>query len=183
MEKKRIDVMIDLETCSRRENAALLSLALVEFDIDTFEELGSCEYGIDLKSCFLAGLHFDQDTQEWWMKQTPAARSAILALGNDPIERVVKDVYVRLKRLTYEYDRVVVWSNGSDFDFPKLEYLFRKFMGEEPPYQYNEKRDMRTLYKELNVDCSTVQRPQDKHSALGDCLWQIAVLKKAFGKQ
>lgn len=182
MMEQRIDVMIDLETCSIRENAAIMSVAMVAFDIKTFAIQSEVQWGVDLTSCFMAGLHFDSDTQSWWVSQSPSARSAILQMDKEPIDSVVKQLYYNLNQLKYQYKSVIVWSNGIDFDFPKLDYLFRNILGEEPPYKYNDKRDMRTLYKELCIDTSDIQRGKEKHDALADCLWQIDVLKKAFSK-
>lgn len=178
--EKRIDVMIDLETCSRRENAAILSVAMALFDIKTFENVGGAFYGVDLTSCFLEGLDFDRDTQEWWMKQDYIAKKALMDVVRRPVREVVSDLYHNIEQLHKEYEEVIMWSNGSDFDFPKLDYLFHRFLKCEPPYKYYNKRDMRTVYKETHTDISGIKRDGCKHNAMDDCLWQIEVLKKSY---
>ena len=81
-------VMIDLETLSTSSNASILTLGAMRFttqeglaplkDCDTFYRR------IDRDSCKNYGLHEDQQTLEWWGKQTDDSKYEIFTKKRRP---------------------------------------------------------------------------------------------------
>lgn len=177
--KPRIDVMLDMETCGLREDAALLSMSMIAFRPGEEEERGVFDVAIDLTSCFMAGMQFDDDTQAWWMRQDAQARAGqVCRTDRVSIQKAMCDAHAWLTALTETYN-VVMWCRGADFDFPKLEYGFRRFVEKPAPYPYWNKRDVRTFVRELGIDDRSMERKGVKHSSLDDCRHQITQLKAA----
>lgn len=172
--KPRLDVMVDMETVSLKENAGILSLALVPFNKDGLEN-EYLYFVVDLTSCFMAGMDMT-GCQEWWMKQDPKAIAEIVKAEKTPIAMVINSAHTYLSNLAEQYE-LVIWSRGMDFDFPKLEWCFRKFVEKEPPYAYYNKRDVRTWVKELGIDESKIEFVGTKHNALDDCKHQIKLVQ------
>lgn len=178
----RLDLMIDMETVSNAENAGILSLAILPFskenettDKESFYKV------IDLASCYMAGMNM-VGCQEWWMKQDPKAVSAIVnEPKKDSISSVINAAYTYLSALAEQYE-LIIWSRGTDYDFPKLEWCIRKFVEKEMPYKYYNKRDVRTWIKETGLDESQFEFTGVKHNALDDCLHQVKLLCASFNQ-
>ena len=183
MEKKPIlNIMVDLETASTKENAAILSWAMVPFFTDSSELCGMGPFclSVSLTSCFLAGMDFDKDTQDWWMKQDPMARWAILGAGEEvSIQSASENAFAWLECLSEEYD-LYIWARGLDFDIPKMEWCFRKFVERPLPYKYSHKMDVRTVLKFMQVDQSDREFKGTRHNALDDCLHDISLIQEAY---
>lgn len=177
--KTRLDMMVDMETVSLKENAGILSLALVPFNRDgSVNDLVPFYLAVDLTSCFMSGMDMT-GCQEWWMKQDPKAIAEIVKAEKMSIGTVINMSHTYLSNLAEQYE-LVMWSRGMDFDFPKLEWCFRKFVEKEPPYAYYNKRDVRTWVKELGVDESQIEFEGTKHNALDDCKHQIKLVQAAM---
>lgn len=178
--KPRLDVMLDMETVSLAENAGILSLSMVPFSRDGSVDINHERFYrvVDLSSCFMAGMDM-VGCQEWWMKQDPKAISNIVNATKEPISTVINKAYYYLSALSETYE-LIIWSRGIDFDFPKLEWCFRKFVEKENPYKYYNKRDVRTWLSEAEIDESQVAFEGVKHNSLDDNLHQIKLLQESF---
>lgn len=183
MEKKTVlDIMVDLETASTKENAAILSWAMVPFHADGSacdEEPFSA--GVNLTSCFMAGMDFDKDTQQWWGSQSAQARASIMDMDGRNILPVTRDAYCWLAALAEKYD-LYMWCRGIDFDLPKIEWCFRSFLEQEPPYRYSHKMDVRTVLKFAGIDQSQYPFVGVKHNAEDDCRHDIRMVTGAYRK-
>lgn len=185
MEKKPIlNIMVDLETASTKENAAILSWAMVPFFTDGTEvrDTDAFRLSVSLTSCFLAGMDIDKDTQDWWVNQDPMARWAILGAGEEvSIQSASEKAFAWLECLSEEYD-LYVWARGLDFDIPKMEWCFRKFVERPVPYKYSHKMDVRTILKFMQVSQSDREFKGVKHNAMDDCMNDIGLIQEAYRK-
>ena len=204
MEQKPIlNIMVDLETASTKENAAILSWAMVPFFTDgkEVEDAEPLDMSIDLSSCFLSGMDFDKGTQNWWTRQEPMAKHFILTGEKMTIQEAAGQAYGWMSILAEKYD-LYLWARGLDFDIPKIEWCFSKFverplpykyshkmdvrtvlkfMGERPlPYKYSHKMDVRTVLKFMGVDQSQFEFKGTKHCSLDDCLHDVKMIVKAY---
>lgn len=182
MEKKPIlNIMVDLETASTKENAAILSWAMVPFFTDgtEFTDMEEFYRVINLTSCFLAGMDFDKDTQKWWLEQDPKARGLFLQAEDANIHGVASEAYTWLSNLSENYD-LYLWARGLDFDIPKMEWCFRKFVERPLPYKYSHKMDVRTVLKFMQIDQSQFEMQGIKHNALDDCKHDIRMIQEAY---
>ena len=181
MEKKQIlNIMVDLETASIKENAAILSWAMVAFTTDGREcDIEPFYKTVNLTSCFMTGMSIEQDTQDWWMKQSPESRAAILQAGGDNIFSVSYDAHCWLSALAESYD-LYMWCRGIDFDLPKIEWCFRKFLEQDAPYKYSHKMDVRTVLKFMQIDQTQFQFEGVKHNSVDDCRHDIKMVQRAY---
>ena len=176
----RLDIMIDMETVSNAENAGILSLAFLPFSRHGEEKDGEPFYKvIDLASCYMAGMNM-VGCQEWWMQQDPKAVSEIVnAPKKENISAVINEAFSYLSALAEQHE-IILWSRGTDYDFPKLEWCIRKFVEKPYPYKYYNKRDVRTWVKETGLDESQFEFEGIKHNALDDCRHQAKLLQASF---
>lgn len=150
------EYMIDIETLGKYENAVVLSLACVTFDLSEqrkFEELVS--EGIFLKFDASEQIEkykrdVDKSTLEWWEQQGPAAKFISYFPNQNDVSLksgldTLKDWLISSG---YDFNTSRLWARGSDFDFPKVESLFRN-IGEKAPYNTFRTRDTRTFIDTL----------------------------------
>ena len=181
-EKPILNIMIDLETASRKENAAILSWAMVPFNMDgTPMEKPAFHKSVSLTSCFLAGMDIERETQEWWMNQDPKAKFCLCSMPGEDIVSVAYDAYTWMECLSVNHD-LYIWSRGLDFDMPKIEWCFNRFVGRPVPYKYSHKMDVRTVLKFMGIDQSQFEFDGVKHCSIDDCRHDIMMIQEAYRK-
>lgn len=184
MEKKPIlNIMVDLETTAKSENAGILSWAMVAFATDgedipefTFDRV------VTLRSCFFAGMKVEVDTQEWWDKQSPQAKHHILTGEADSIRTVAKDAYMQLEALAESHD-IYLWSRGIDFDLPKIKWCFEHLLEKDErdfPFKFSHKMDVRTVLKFMQIDQSQFEFKGVQHHSVDDCMHDIRMIQEAY---
>lgn len=175
-------VMIDIETMSRRPNAAIVALAAVPFTL-TGEVAApvSCFYhAITLKSCQEAGLHIGAETVEWWMKQNSEARYSLF-LGREPLDMVLDRFTLFLQDIkTRESCEPFLWSSSPGFDNVILREAYVT-MGKPCPWDFRKDRCMRTLEMiyhyfghSLPKRILAIRETGFEHHALHDAIYQAA---------
>lgn len=83
-------LMLDLETLGNQSYSCILSIAAVEFDIETGEELSFFYKKISLESNLQLGLKINSSTLEWWMLQKPEVLRELFTFS-EPINSVLYD--------------------------------------------------------------------------------------------
>jgi hypothetical protein len=105
------EVMVDLETFGTSDNAAIVSIGAVEFDLAT-KTIGRTFYrNISLSSAVVDGGQVDGGTIIWWLQQSEAARQALFQNPGD-----TRDVLNEFATWMREGNCVNVWGNGAVFD-------------------------------------------------------------------
>lgn len=184
MEKKPIlNIMVDLETTAKTENAGILSWAMVAFAVNgeeipdfTFERV------VKLRSCFFAGMFVDPDTQNWWIKQDPRAIHHIVNEEGYTIQSVAKDAYMQLEALAENHD-IYLWSRGIDFDLPKIKWCFERLLEKDEkdfPFKFSHKMDVRTVLKFMQIDQSQFEFKGVPHISLDDCMHDIEMIQATY---
>ena len=158
---KTIDVTIDFETCALCPTAAVMSVGAVVWDRHASNtpflsapanDIHSFGRHVDLRSAFLDGFTFDQDTANWWSHQSDSAKSALLECDDTPLASlrdVVESLFewIQFHRSNMQADEVILWSQGSDFDIAILRNICAKY-GITVPVKYTNFRDHRTFFLE-----------------------------------
>jgi hypothetical protein len=168
------NVMVDLETVGRRPGCAILSIGAVLFDPDSYR-LGKSFYKeIRLQSCYDIGLHSDQNTLDWWSKQSEEARVTFTSAQkasrkNVPVTKALEQftAYLRVHDLTG--NSMKVWGNGANFDNTILGYAYHR-CNMDLPWNFWNDRCFRTL-KNLRPNVKVV-RQGVHHNALDDARHQ-----------
>lgn len=169
-----MDCMLDIETLSTRPESVILTLGAVKFspydnEIDTESGL---YVRIDVDEQLELGRHVQQETVDWWGKQTEDVREE--ALGEHERTKL-NDFLNQLNRFLVGTD--AIWCQGPAFDIVILENLYRQ-MDRPTPWQFWQIRDSRTLFA-VHGD------PREKgrtgaHNALIDCYYQAQAVQKIY---
>jgi 3' exoribonuclease, RNase T-like len=173
--------MLDLETLSSASDAAIVAIGAVRFDpvagivwAKSFTHFNGTFYSVvNLKSAQRAGGRIDADTVMWWMGQSDAARSALLAVDCIPIEAALKDFAVWAREGTCSG----VWGNGADFDNVILSNAYQR-LGQTQPWSYAANRCYRTM-KNMAPHIK-MKREGTHHNALDDAISQARHLCEIY---
>lgn len=166
-------IMLDLETLSTRPDATILTFGACRFNPYKQEDITQGIYfRIDVDSQVDLGRHVDEDTVEWWGRQSEDVRE----------EAMSPDNRIGLVEFTKQLNRFIVgadliWAQGLVFDIVILENLYRQ-LGLPCPWQFWQIRDSRTLL-------STLGDPREKnkaglHNALEDAVSQAQAVQFVF---
>ena len=182
MEHKPIlNIMVDLETASTKENAAILSWAMMPFhtDGDKFKDMDGFYRVVSLTSCFLTGMSIEDSTQQWWVKQDLKSKDTLLHSEGKNIQDVTLEAFSYLENLSQKYELYLL-SRGIDFDITKIEWCFNTFVERPLPYKYSHKMDVRTVLKFMGIDQSKFEFKGIKHNSMDDCRHDIKMIQTAY---
>ena len=172
------DITLDLETCAVCPTAAVMSIGAVAWDrnqADTpfYEEgnMNNADYlylrHVDLRSQFVNGFTFDQDTANWWSSRSKEAKASVTAQDCQPcdsVENVVVDFFKWITEIA-NGDEICLWSQGSDFDIAILRNICQTFQI-DLPVSYKNFRDHRTFFMEgARIILDAAQQPYDPSRA------------------
>lgn len=161
-------IMIDLETMGTAVNAPVLAIGAVFFNPES-GELGERFYrAIDIADACRYGRP-SGDTIRFWMKQSDAARQAVIA-GTASAEEVFKSFREFVQSGGSD---VRPWGNGAGFDISILEHAFGRVLDRPAPWKFWNPLDCRTI-KELAVGVTEFkgERAGTHHQALDDAIYQ-----------
>ena len=170
-------LMIDLETMGKGSKSAIVSIALVLFDLNTGKIGATFKRNIDLQSCLDAGLKVDGDTVMWWLEQSDKARESILKNTQS-----LSKVLLAVSNLIKSFDpQLEVWGNGAKFDLGILTDAFEAVNLPLPWIHWNE-RDVRTLVSFAPHIKKEMPFDGVKHNAVHDCYHQIKYCSAIYNK-
>ncbi|QLH63072.1 3'-5' exonuclease [Serratia symbiotica] len=177
------NIMIDIETLGKKRGCPVLSIAAVQFDLqtgsvgETFYERMSCDAALTY------GLP-EISTLEWWDKQSNEARDAAFN-GTRPPVSVAAELRAFLQRTGG--GRCIPWGNGSVFDITILEGWFDRVdpqvdaRGDDIyPWKFWNIADLRTLVSLSGINVKTIPFAGEKHNALADALHQVKIAHAAW---
>lgn len=174
-----MNIMIDIETLSSKNNAAIASIGAVAFDPELFnsvEELRQNSFyrvlNIRQQTRYR---HFDGDTIYWWLNQSEEAKQAICV---DP-----KDIFMVIGEFSDWYKEMngdTTWAYGATFDHVVLRSFYETFESIYPVH-YRNQSCMRTVTQLSGVKCPEIKE-LIKHNALDDCIKQTIWLQHCLDK-
>ncbi len=177
-------IMIDIETLSIKNNAAILSIGAVLFDLslphfhaeqavqsqldqaaghNKLETLDFFYSVIDMAD-YNSNKAFDIDysTVKWWLSQDYVAQQELLTRDKTIFQALSEFTYWCRKTLN-DNDIMLPWSHGAVFDIPIIEHALGNY-SIIIPWKYSNIRDTRTLFDVAN-------EPLPKHSMPHHALW------------
>lgn len=177
--KKFGHLMLDIETFGKYHNPAILSIAAVEFNIETGETGKEFHEKISLQSCLDAGLRVDESTITWWMEQDDDARKKLFDGEKKELSIVLLNFNSFIRSLD-DNENIEIWGNGISFDisFLRAAYFLSKINFN---WSFRYERDVRTLVSfapEIKNDY--VKFIGTKHDALDDCKHQIRYCSETY---
>ena len=160
--------MVDLETVSLANNAAIISIGVVAFNATgatrTFYRK------VALESSLAAGLHQSESTMAWWATQPESTR--VEAFSG---EARLKGVLEHLTRFLGE--RPIIWGNGAVADNVWLKSAYEA-CDLPVPWHYTDDRFFRSVMA-LYPGTPRVP-PTEAHHALADAEAQVETLLNAL---
>ena len=166
--------MLDIETLSTRPESVILTLGAVKFDPfgDEVDTDSGLYVRINVDEQLALNRHVQQETVEWWGKQSEDVREE--ALGEH--ERTGLEQFVdQLNRFLVGAN--AIWCQGPAFDIVILENLYRQ-LGRPTPWQFWQIRDSRTLFS-VHGDPRAKDRA-GAHNALIDCYYQARGVQEVY---
>ena len=171
--------MLDIETLSTDSNGVIVSISVVQFDMETGEIGEIFEVGVGLKQQIASGAIMDPDTIIWWLEQSKEAQTQLLAL---PRRKVVDVLNAFNDWINFNFEEVKdvnIWGNGATFDNVMVRNLYRRH-GIRFVLPYWCDKDVRTLTYLNGIDTRDFKFVGTKHNGIADCLHQI---KYCTGKE
>lgn len=165
------DMMIDIETMGEGSDAAIVSIAAVEFNIETGECGRELSLKVSLQSGVSKGMVMDPSTVLWWMRQSDEARAKIT--DNDGLDLVT--ALNTLSHFIEDSSRrapINVWANSPRFDLGILQTAYKK-IGCKIPWDFRRERDLRTLESFAPQIRAHTLFEGTPHDPLDDCKHQI----------
>ena len=165
---------IDIETLGTKPGSIILSVGLIPFTLREPVKGENADYWrISVIDSLICGLVADEDTLEWWSKQTTLARKA-LEIGE---MRTLQSTWYRLEHVlkTHCTDKCHVWMKGTSFDGVLLGVALEK-VGAGVPWKYWQERDVRTI-------CDGIIEPErigTHHNSADDAVHQAKWVRDAL---
>lgn len=172
--------MLDLETLSTRNDAAIISIGLVKFDANGV--IDSAGWAFDLSKVFG---HIDANTVAWWMQQNEAAKDFSFKGKEDP-----NTVSAAVAGFLKGCDEV--WANDPDFDHVILKswwvglHTVNRYNPGPWPIHHRAARSFRTLMAEgraCGVDIKSAYSGKVAHNPIDDAAAQaraVIMVRKAL---
>ena len=161
-----MDLMIDLETMGTANDAVILSIGAVFFDIKT-QQLGPTFHAIlDRDDQLAKSRTYTDSTMQWWKRQSEEAQSIFKAKGADP-----KKALTEFIKFYKQKTKVHPWGNGSTFDISIMEDMFTCY-GLKSPFVFWRVMDVRTFKRFVGKGADIPVAIGVKHNALDDAIAQ-----------
>lgn len=164
-------VMLDLETLGVGDDAAIVSIGAVRFDLHS-EKLGP-EFEAKIEFSPSAG-KIEPGTVKWWLEQPKEAQEALLSGERISLADAIRGFNSFLKASPVEG----FWSNGPTFDERLINQAASRCK-KRLDYPFRASRCMRTyamLGRDRGVSLSRIQNPL-QHDALQDAIYQARVVQ------
>jgi len=168
-----LEVMLDLETLGTGNNAVILSIGAVKFDLKEQGTAGApFEVFIDPKTCTDAGLELDANTVLWWMHpDRAAAREVFVGKQLTPLQQAL------FMFTSWMGGDRPVWGNGATFDNVILRNAFKAAFV-PCPWHFRNDRCFRTMSNILPQQ--EWERVGTHHSAVDDAATQALYLQRIY---
>jgi 3' exoribonuclease, RNase T-like len=162
------EVMIDIETLSTHQNAAVLQIGAAAFSLKPDEPaMTLAEWKLDLNS--QEARHISADTLKWWSTQPHLAS---MLNGKVPWQKALEELRSFIEVVTVGTKDVHVWANSPSFDLA----ILKSFPHKLPMWHFRNERDFRTaraLFPAQPWDSKAVE-----HDALADATAQATHIRK-----
>jgi hypothetical protein len=160
--------MIDIETLSSDDNAAVISIGACMFNMrgETGDEF---LIAVDIEDAMRHG-KASGDTIGWWMRQDESAWGHLFSGSPVTSEYAVEAFTLWLQLRKPEF----VWAKPPQFDIVILRNLFKRHMFKWPCH-YRSERDLRTLMAVYNGTYPEAITNDAKHDPLADAVHQARV--------
>ena len=164
------EVMVDIESLSSRQDAAIIAIGLCLFDDK--EILDSHQILIDPR--FAPG-HRDPETLKWWNRQDPDVFRKMMSGDTMPWD-ACEEMYAICEST---WEARTIWANAPTFDVNLLRRLFDLY-DVDFPFHFSREMDYRSVKKfakKMKIDFSEPLNSRSAHDAESDAVAQAEALQ------
>lgn len=202
--KKKLHIMLDIETLGTKPGSIILSVAYKAFSLNGegaelgrpsgAEPSGKSEgtvaesRHISLLSSLMYHMTSDFDTEEWWKAQSEEAKlsAALGQKASEPMENVMLDLYYIFNELNQNFD-VYYWGRGvGSFDIPILEEAMRRVHEDKrdgefrSPFKFYKTMDVRSIVNFCKFTGLEIEKKDTPHVASADVDKQIEEIQNVY---
>ena len=180
------DVMIDIETTSKRADAGILEISAVAWDRRTghIDTKNAFSMKITWSSNVIAKRHFDNSTIEFWAGVASKSSAAKSVIYDHESRADLNLVLAQLLEWLHQYDfkKVKCWGNGASFDLGILSDACDKAGYSMPPFwNFRDVRTQVDVGEEIDIFTKrTLKFTGTPHVSLDDCIHQIRYVQPVF---
>lgn len=191
MKLKRVDIMVDIETLGKDDNATVFQISAIPFNLMTGEYVEDLSFFNEIADIAKnKQLNVDGDTLKWWLNTDKELLTELLNAGAGSSEDIVCSFHSWLENIVAKYGRenVYLWGNGILFDNRILKKQIET-IGLHYPIFYRNDRDVRTILESASFASGlTEQKIKDlvadekfvAHNALDDVKKQINLVSVCY---
>lgn len=187
-QRKQIHVVLDLETMSTKQDAAIIEIGMIIFNhayqdgsVNVLEQWSKA---ISLESAMKYGGTTDAGTITWWLDPDRSeARDNWSLSVKASLPSALNEVALMLGNYSHFDPKPLIWGNGVNFDNAILKSAYER-LDVKVPWGYRQDADFRTLkllYKDAVPEPAFVGTP---HVALDDArheaVWLSQILKYIY---
>lgn len=189
MNKKRVDIMVDIETLGKSADATIIQISAIGFNIETGEYYSHLTFDkvADIEKNERP-LKIEGGTLKWWLNTDKELLNDLIN-GNRSeslsSEDVIREFYKWVEDIVTKVGRnnTYLWGNGILFDNRIIQHQMES-LGLNYPIYYRNDRDVRTLLEIASLKTGASEKDiKDKymdktlvaHNALHDVKNQIAL--------
>ena len=109
-------VMLDIETLGTNNNALVVSISAVQFDMSSNEIGDKFEIGLNKEQQLEKGAVVDQSTVDWWEQQSEEAKQMLNRLQKVDVDFALNSFNDWIKKNHKAPSKIKLWGNGATFD-------------------------------------------------------------------
>ena len=189
MNKKRVDIMVDIETLGKSADATIIRISSIGFNIETGEYYSHLTFDkvADIEKNERP-LKIEGGTLKWWLNTDKELLNDLIngnRSENLSSEDVIREFYKWVEGIVTKVGRnnTYLWGNGILFDNRIIQHQMES-LGLNYPIYYRNDRDVRTLLEIASLKTGASEEDiKDKymdktlvaHNALHDVKNQIAL--------
>lgn len=190
--KQNRNIMVDIETIGKVQDATIFQIAAASFDIVTGDIISTIDLKLDVRS--VEDFQADGDTLLWWLNENKELLTRLMNEGKltEPTFYREFSDWLTDQALDAVKDgqqpELAMWGNGISFDIVRLRNKYDKH---NMPFiiSFRNEMDVRTIL-ELASDKTGIPKAQlklmatddseTKHDALDDVRYQVRLVSQAY---
>lgn len=184
---KQIHIMTDIETLGIRDDATIIQIAAIAFDLQTGAHYDQFNMIADVSKN--EEMFVDGGTLQWWLNTDAELFKHLITNGTVSSNKLIVQFHDWINGLSDNPDdELHLWGNGILFDNNKIKYQMERNRLDYPIH-FKKDRDVRTIVHLAGDKLGITERqlkdsiPSDdirEHDAIDDVIYQIRMVKYCY---